>query len=67
MIPHQADFGYRTLNLWEEWFAWHPVRVHGHWLWLQPVLRRPYKRWQQQPCGCWQLKPKAFGWEHKPR
>lgn len=26
---------------WEPWFAWHPVKVHGHWTWLKTVYRKP--------------------------
>ena len=28
------------LTRWAEWFAWHPVKVDGRWVWLETVERR---------------------------
>ncbi len=28
------------LAKWHNWFAWHPIRIGHHWLWLEWVLRR---------------------------
>ena len=25
---------------WHTWFAWHPVKVHGTWVWLETIERR---------------------------
>lgn len=29
---------------WNDWFAWRPVWIYGHWVWLETVHRRidPY-------------------------
>lgn len=25
---------------WEQWFAWHPIKIHGKRVWLKTVYRR---------------------------
>lgn len=25
---------------WHQWFAWHPVRINGQWVWLETVERK---------------------------
>lgn len=25
---------------WNRWFAWHPVKVGGQWVWLETIERR---------------------------
>lgn len=31
----------------EKWFAWHPVRVHEGWVWLETVRRKRYATWEE--------------------
>lgn len=35
VIPRKTEVGE-----WEEWFAWHPVKLHGKRVWLKKVYRR---------------------------
>lgn len=32
-------------DLWHEWFAWRPVKVHGKRVWLKRVFRRRPAHW----------------------
>ena len=40
-------------NMWEEWFAWHPVMIEDKWVWLKTIERR--EEWTfpdcYHPCG----------------
>lgn len=40
-------------NMWEEWFAWHPVMIEDEWVWLKTIERR--EEWTfpdcYHPCG----------------
>ena len=29
-----------TIGMWNKWFAWYPVKVHGQRTWLKTVYRR---------------------------
>jgi hypothetical protein len=31
--------GASTLDDWQLWFAWFPVRVRGQWVWLETIKR----------------------------
>ena len=28
------------VNPWEQWFAWHPVKLHGKRVWFKTIYRR---------------------------
>lgn len=32
--------GWFTKHPWEPWFAWHPTKVTGQWVWLKTIYRR---------------------------
>lgn len=48
----------KTQVPWKPWFAWRPVKVHGHRIWLKKIYRRPipktyvdYDNWTRYEYG----------------
>ena len=46
-----------TISDWEQWFAWHPVVIHGKRVWCKTVYRRlintyvDYDDWERYEYG----------------
>lgn len=49
---HRLNPKWKDNSMWEEWFAWHPVKVHGKWTWFKTVYRKySWVKSTEQPFG----------------
>lgn len=52
-------------TLWHPWFAWRPVHIDHHWVWLRSIQRRwnPFSNFQFSDLTY--RTPFAGGWEYR--
>lgn len=50
---------FERIKPWAPWFAWYPIQIDQHWIWLEKVERRGRPRWAML------RRDKTTTWEHR--